>query len=402
MRVQWFGDPGPRGLTDRGPRNPPPLTANGYFYVQGNNRIFAQDAYNGRILWSLEVPNLRRVNIPRDSSNMCADDHSLYLAVRRRLWRLDAHTGALRQHYAVLGSTNHEWGYVASVGDQLYGSSVKQGSSYTLFDGPAYWYDSTAVADTAKVCSENLFCLDKSSGAARWAYTNGVIINTSIAMGDGSVFFVDSRNRALAGETTGRISNAALWTSNHLVALDAASGTVRWQQPLSLPATMYPVVLFLCFADGKLVLTDSSSQFHLFCHSATNGALVWSKTQAWSRNNHGAHMYHPIIAGNLLILEPNGYDLRTGALLKTGLPVRGGCSTMSAAANTVLYVNWDYAKGSMYFWDLDTDQRRPMAGLRASCWISFISGQGLALLPAASAGCSCRFPLQTSVGYSAP
>ncbi len=113
-------------------------------------------------------------------------------------------------------------------------------------------------------------------------------------------------------------------------------------------------------------------------------------------------MYHPIIVNNTVYVEPYGYDLATGNIVKSGLPSRGGCSTMSAAANTFLYINWDYDKGSMYFWDLDTNQRRQMAGSRSSCWLSFISGNGMALSPTASSGCTCRYPLQTSLGFSAP
>ena len=165
---------------------------------------------------------------------------------------------------------------------------------------------------------------------------------------------------------------------------------------------MFPIVVFLSYAEGRLLLCDSAGQFNIFCYSATNGTQLWSKTHAWSRDNHGAHMYHPIIMSNLVIIEPYGYNLQNGNVVKSGLPVRGGCSTMSAAANTVHYINWDYAKGAMYLWDLDTNQRRQMAGSRASCWLSLISGQGLVLSPTASGGCTCRFPLQTSIGYSAP
>ena len=113
-------------------------------------------------------------------------------------------------------------------------------------------------------------------------------------------------------------------------------------------------------------------------------------------------MYHPVILSNLVIVEPFAYDLNTGAVVKSGLPVRGGCTTMSAAANTVHYINWDYSIGSPYFWDLDTDQRRQMAGTRSSCWLSVISGGGMVMIPAASAGCACRFPVQSTISFSAP
>ena len=176
MRLQWFGLPGPRGMIDRGCRNPQPLSVNGFLFTEGLNRMSAQDAYNGRIYWSLEIPRLIRVNIPRDTSNTCADEDSLYVAVRDKCWRLDAYSGELTQYYELQspnGSTNHDWGYVATVTNRIYGSSMKHGASYTEYSGPAYWYDSLGTESTAKVCSDNLFCLSKTNGLPLWTYANG-------------------------------------------------------------------------------------------------------------------------------------------------------------------------------------------------------------------------------------
>ena len=79
MQVQWLGKPGADFGMDRNPRMPAPLAANGKLFHQGMNRMVAIDAYNGTILWSLEVPAMRRVNLPRDASNWCTDEeHQLY------------------------------------------------------------------------------------------------------------------------------------------------------------------------------------------------------------------------------------------------------------------------------------------------------------------------------------
>ena len=405
MKVQWFGEPGPRAFTDRQARNPTPLTVNGILFTQGNNRLAAQDAYNGKIYWSMEVPDLRRVNMPRDGGNWCADDTSLYVAHRDTLWRVANTTGELTQSYRVQANpANYDWGYVASVGDRLYGSSVKKNSFYTKFDGSwEFWYDSTsALNEIGKICSDNLFSLDKSTGQPLWTYTNGTVINSSIAIGGGRVYFVDCRNPAIRAYGSGRIDNTGLWQNNYMVALDAVTGALLWERPLSVPTSPYPAVFYLCYAGGKLVLNSSTTQYNVFAYSATNGAQLWTRTHAWNRNHHGGHMYHPVIVGNLVIVEPFAYDLNTGAVAKSGLPVRGGCTTLSAAANTVHYINWDYSIGSPYFWDLDTDQRRQMAGTRSSCWLSVISGGGMVLMPAASAGCACRFPIQSTISFAAP
>ena len=51
------------------------------------------DAHNGSILWSLEAPALRRVNIPRDCGNWCADSDYLYVAIKNSSWMLNAENG---------------------------------------------------------------------------------------------------------------------------------------------------------------------------------------------------------------------------------------------------------------------------------------------------------------------
>src|SRR4029079_9811477 len=123
-------------------------------------------------------------------------------------------------------TTNYEWGYVATVGDRVYGSSVKRGSFYTKFDGSwEFWYDSTsALNEIGAICSDQLFCLDKSTGQPLWSYTNGVVIDTSIAMGGNRIYFVDCRNPAIRAYPSGRVDQAGLWQNNWMVALDAVTG----------------------------------------------------------------------------------------------------------------------------------------------------------------------------------
>jgi outer membrane protein assembly factor BamB/SAM-dependent methyltransferase len=405
MRLQWFGLPGPRGMIDRGCRNPQPLAVNGFLFVEGLNRLCAQDAYNGRIYWSLEIPGLIRVNIPRDANNICADESSLFVAVRDQCWRLDAYSGQLTQYYALRPpnqSTNHDWGYVAVVTNHVYGSSMKRGAAYTEYSGPAYWYDSLGTESTAKVCSDNLFCLSKTNGLPLWTYAKGVIINSSIALGGGRIYFVESRNATARSQTTGRIASTSLWLDLYLVALDASTGAFLWEQPLSVSVSPYPAVFFLSYTAEKLLLTSSTSQFYLYAYSAQNGAPVWQKSHAWPRNNHGGHMYHPVIVDNTVYLEPYAYDVTTGGVVRSGLPARAGCSTMSAAGTMMHMVQVNYDTAALCFWDLATDQRRQMVGSRASCWMSIISAGGMVLSPTASAGCTCQFPLQTSIGFAAP
>ena len=400
MALQWFGKPGARGMIDRQGRNPPPLTSNGYLYVQGDNRIWGQDAFNGTILWNYEFPNeLRRVNTPRDGSNMCADDSSLFVAMRDRAYRFDGQTGRLIRSFLVINSDTANWGYIANDGALLFGGGTKPGSQYTKYKGTPYWYDSTGTQDTAKVCSENLFAIDKQTGLKKWEYRGGKIINTTIAIGDGRVYFVESNSSSLQNEPTSRIDSSSLWSSLRLVALNQQTGAKAWSKSITVNKSPYPAVFFLAQAKDRLILSYTTSRYYVDAFSSRTGSKVWSKNHSWNRDHHGGHMYHPVIVNDAVLVEPYGYRLSDGATVHRGLPSRGGCSTMSASHDTVHYINWDYDKGSMYFWDVKTNQRRLMVGSRSSCWLSLVSGNGMILSPTASSGCRCRYPIQTSIGF---
>ena len=401
MALQWFGKPGARGMIDRQGRNPPPLTSNGFLYVQGDNRIWGQDAFNGTILWNYEFPSeLRRVNTPRDGSNMCADDSSLFVAMRDRAYRFDGRTGGLLRSFPVIAGGVANWGYIANDGDLLFGSSIKPGSEYTKFKGTPYWYDSTGTQDTAKICSDNLFAIDKRTGGKKWEYRGGKIINSSIAIGGGRVCFVESNSSKIQNEPTSRIASSSLWSSLRLVALNQKNGAKVWSKSITINNSLYPVVFFLTQAGDRLILSYTTTRYYVDAYSTRDGRKVWSKNHSWNRDHHGGHMYHPLIIGDAVLVEPFGYRLSNGSVVHRGLPQRGGCSTMSASKDTVHYINWDYDKGSMYFWDVATNRRRLMVGSRSSCWLSLISGNGMILSPTASSGCRCRYPIQTSIGFT--
>ena len=98
--------------------------------------------------------------------------------------------------------------------------------------------------------------------------------------------------------------------------------------------------------------------------------------------------------GDTYYSDQRAFSLRDGKLLRTDLPERRGCGTMSAALNSIFYRHYYHGQ-----WDLQTNQRTQFEGLRSGCWLGMIPAGGLLLAPEASAGCSCENAIQTSVGY---
>jgi outer membrane protein assembly factor BamB len=106
----------------------------------------------------------------------------------------------------------------------------------------------------------------------------------------------------------------------------------------------------------------------------------------------------------IVFAEPLAYNLHTGARVtpagQTGewmLSPREGCGTLSASAASLFYRD-----GHPSFENLAPDAQRTRLNYisRPGCWINMVPAGGLLLIPEASSGCSCPYPLQSSFAYT--
>lgn len=397
LQVQWLGKPGADFGIDRNPRMPAPLAVSGKLFHQGMNRMVALDSFNGSILWSLEIPDLRRVNLPRDASNWCTDERSLFVAVRDRCWVIDHNDGSLLQTYSLptgIGRSPHEWGFVARLDEFLLGSVVRQGSSYRDFWGKNTWYDKTQGFGTGKVCSERLFAYDVTSAQPLWAYRQGLIVNTTVgAVGD-RVYFVETRNPTARKQTDRRLNDTHFWQDQFLVALNLQTGDTVWEQALD---TIDGVVVFFlaCTDDTILVSASAQGQYHLYAYEAETGQGRWANEHPWPSDNHSGHMQHPVLFDDRVFLEPCGYDLVTGKRLTEAMGRHEGCATYCGTEHALLFRG---PSRRIAMWDIREEKTTTWFNLRPSCWLSTIAADGMVLLPEGGGGCSCGNWLETSLG----
>ncbi|OAI49976.1 hypothetical protein AYO44_05970 [Planctomycetaceae bacterium SCGC AG-212-F19] len=411
--LQWFGQPGPRPMIDRHHRTVAPLYKTARLFIPGEDRVIAVDAYNGTILWDLEIPNSRRVVVFRDCSYLALTDEHLYAAVADRCLALNPQTGRQEQVFPVPPGPKgekREWGYVAATRELLIASAVKPGSSRRSqsfqIDSTETYYDFVPV-----VCSELLFGLNRKDGEKRWAYEpkSGLIINPTIALGAGAVYFIESTNAQTLKKPTSRANlKELLGSGSSLVALDATTGKLLWSKPGPFEAMQHNV--FLAYAEGKLVVvgtrnsgTDKKTatvfyDVHVF--DAQSGARNWFKTQDTTfkiGGDHGEQEQHPVVVGNKLYCEPYAYNLHTGEPLDWKWPwvgkKRSGCGTLSASASTFFFRN-----DTCVQFDLASNKLKTVTTeTRPGCWINLIPAGGLLLAPEASSGCTCNFSVQTSL-----
>jgi hypothetical protein len=161
-------------------------------------------------------------------------------------------------------------------------------------------------------------------------------------------------------------------------------------------------VLVLCGANAnghywKQFLSGQFSQRRLVALSARTGEQLW----ACDAN----YRHRPVIVGDVVIAEPWGFDLRTGRQKARSHPVTGAdttwqffrpghhCGAISACPQMLLM-----RSGFTAYYDLYEDSGiRHFAGQRPGCWINAIAADGLALIPEASAGCICLYPITCSL-----
>lgn len=392
MRVAWFGRPGPRPMVDRGTRSPAPLSINGRLFIQGDQRIFALDAYNGTILWTLEIPDLRRANIPRDSSNMVADDDRLYVVVRNACWVLDAQTGDRINTFFVTDDPSddrYEWGYLSRFGELLLGSAVRKGAAFIGADGE--WYDASNE-ESYKVTSDHIFSIDPETGKRDWNYRGvGPIINSTITVGDHQVYFIEGRSAQAISSKSGRLYKE-LQESQTMVALSALTGVRTWEGEVNVNEGRW--VLYMSYANDTLLVLSTTDQYHLYAFDAKNGQLLWNQDYKWYRDHHGGAMQHPVIVNDLVYAEPRVFRLKTGEPLDIAMPERNKCGIITASAHALLYRDFWHA-----MWDLEQNKRVDFYSIRPGCWLNMIPAGGMVLAPEASAGCYCTHPIQTSIAF---
>jgi outer membrane protein assembly factor BamB len=398
LKVQWVGRPGPRYQADRSGRKPSPLAVGGRLFLQGLERIIALDSYNGSVLWSLEIPGFTRFNVPRDAGNWCTDRDNVFAVVRDRVWQIDAATGQVVQFHSVAplerDDWQAEWGFVARSGGQLIGSSVKAGSSWAEYWGKEGWHDARSGPSTFQVGSDRLFAKNVEDGSDAWSWSNGVILNPSITIADGRVYFVECRHPDIVKSNDRRLGSPELWQQQYLVSLDASTGSKLWEKPID--TVDGNVAFYMAHAKKRLVIVSSAgTEFHISAYTDDGGESLWEQKVGWieGKGDHGKAMSRPAIVGERLFVRPQVLSLTDGKVLPITMP-GGGCGTYACTTDALFF-----RAGNVTVWDSESGKATAWPRLRPDCWLSTIPADGMLLAPEGGGGCSCGSWMETSIGF---
>lgn len=410
MRLLWFGEPGARRMADRHHRNPAPLYADGRLFIPGDQIVFAVCSYSGTPLWHKTAPGSRRLGTFLDSSNLSVDDQYLYWAVQNRCLRLSVTDGKENAAPLALPAEDAEkrhWGYIASVdaeGGSVIGTAVEKKAAYDemSYDGDLLlWYDSMEI-----VMGKSLFALNRQDGSLRWVYRNGAILNTTIAIGPKQVYFFESESRKALDNSTGRVPMRVFHEGDcYLTALNLSDGSVAWRKKID-PSNYYHIA-YLNYTDGKLLLSgnhciDKVIWYFYTCYNAEDCTPLWNgghKTDLEASGGHGEYNRHPTIVGSTAYIWPYAFDLETGKQNPDFVFSRGGhgCGNVSASDGALFFRGGNPQQRDLT--NVAAGPQKINSVTRPGCWINIIPAGGLLMIPEASSGCFCAYPLQTSLTY---
>ncbi len=428
LGVLWYGDPGPSAMINRHEAAGAPLSTNGRMFIQGTDKVMAYDAYNGNFLWELENPGAIRTGVfnNRETHNLAANDDTLFMAIENEVQALDAASGQLAHRYTVPESQDglaRAWAYVSVEGRQLFGTNtVRQELEEKM----------RRRGLTISSQTEAIFAYDLDSHELQWTYRGDNILHTTIAIGPDNVFFIDSaitpeerqalyqrdkdELKALTGEAAARAEKEMKELDARIaVCLDRQTGKVVWKKAVDVTDTTNVSAgggsLTVMYSDGDLLLCGANANGHywrqfLAGEFETRKLIVLdaaSGEQLWAKNAN--YMNRPAIIQNQVFAEPWAFDLKTGETKKRPHPVTGKesdwrfsrpghhCGVITATPNMMFF-----RSGFIGYYDLYADSgTQHFAGQRLGCWVNAIPGNGLVMIPEASAGCVCQFSIASTV-----
>ncbi|MDA1054643.1 MAG: PQQ-binding-like beta-propeller repeat protein [Planctomycetota bacterium] len=428
MGVLWYGDPGPAPMINRHEAAAAPLSTNGRMFIQGLDSILCYDAYNGTFLWEYKNPGAIRTGVfnNEETSNLAASADALFVAVDDTCTEIDAATGKVRAVYKTPASEDkipRVWGYVGYWNGMLFGTSTIRGDLEQSLRRRGH-----TVANT----TDSIFAVDVKTGERKWVYRGKNIMHVTIAIGDDRAFFIDSsisqqqRDELLRqdktelknlGEEEAKKKEAELKALDVrlAVAVDINDGNVLWSQAVDVTDCSYVGIgggqLTLIYQNGHVLICGANANGHywrqflsgqfskrrLLVLDAKTGEKLWSKD--------ANYRHRPIVVEDQIIAEPWSFALHTGEEKQRENPITGEetkwqfsrpghhCGMITATPNTLFF-----RSGYTGYYDLYSDSGvSHFAGQRMGCWVNAIPGNGLLMIPEASAGCVCQFSIEATV-----
>jgi outer membrane protein assembly factor BamB len=397
LSMFWFRDVDFE-IPNRHGQGPAPLVHRGCMVVGGVDGIACLDAYNGRTMWTFELPgNLadydgihHDVGVGEAGSNFCLSDDAVFLKNAGRCFRIDLLTGEVLGEFAAPVAEKGEsrnWGFLAYHDGLLYGSVLNDEHRVS----PRY--------SLTKLRTESVrfFALDAKTGEVKWQFDpKHSIRNNAIAVSGEKVFLVDRplvENDHVANPKRGGKHEAKLPADKVppgiLLALDSKTGDEIWRNEEDIFATQ----LAVSEAHSTLMMNYQAVRHSFFgLPSEIGGRLAGIDIETGKRRwDHAAtYQTRPLINDYTIFAQGGAWNLITGEEVPFEFERSYGCGQISSSTNLMLF-----RSATLGYKDLSRDAgTENWGGIRPSCWINAVPANGLVLVPDGSSKCQCSYQMR--------
>ncbi len=385
LSILWYRDL-EFAIPSRHGRAPSPLFDQGRLFHEGMDGVVAVDAYNGRELWRYDIPNVLKaydgdelMGVAGTGSNFCLGDDSVYIRDGARCLRLNAATGTLLGEFftpKTAEGSHPNWGYIAWSDGMLFGSTADADHVVTF-----RYVDRGGDMSKQFTESTSLFVTDSKSGEMLWQYQAAHSIrHNAIAVAEGKVFLIDRPIALFDREKKPATKDHPL---GKLVALDARSGKVLWQNEQEIYGTMLAVnaaydVIVMSYQPTRFRL-DSELGGRMTAFRTENGERIWEVDAKYESR--------PTLNDRTIYAQGGAWDLLTGQSIAFDFQRSYGCGILAACRDMLVF-----RSATLGYYDLSGNRETEnYGGIRPGCWINALPAGGLVLLPDATSGCECSY-----------
>lgn len=387
LTLSWFRE-SDFAMPQRHGRGPAPLFHEGRMFVEGLNGIRAADAYTGRPLWEVSLPDILKdfnadhlMGTAGTGSNLCLSADGVYVRTGDRCLRLDLATGRKLGEFKAPpapGGKAGVWGFLAVEKGTLYGSLANE-------EHVVKWRFAGKTDMSGQLTESGmLFAMDARTGDLKWTQpAKHSFRHNAIAIGGGKVFVID-RPIAEMDKLTADEKKPVEHPKGELLALDAATGRVAWKQEKDVFGT----VLVAGVRHDTLLMAYQATRFKLPSEKGgemaalqmSDGKPVWSKKAAYGSR--------PTLVDRTIYAQGGAWDLLTGEEQKFDLKRSYGCGQLAASSHLAVY-----RSATMGYKDFVSSKEGTSnyGGIRLGCWINAIPAGGRVLAPDATTGCTCSY-----------
>lgn len=432
LGLLWFGGNTHDDVLPRHAHGPTQLVVGGRLFLQGVNLLSARDVYTGMVLWRREFDDLgtfgvyydktynpdpadttyNQIHIPGANArgtNMVAAPDAIYLSRVDDCLALDPATGetiaTFRLPPGEPGGPAPGWAYLGVVGPWLLG-----GAEFAAFDPPPEPPKEgekpkppSPFASQDRTSSRRLVVLDRRTGEVKWQRQARLgFRHNAVCASDDTLFCLDIMPPVLAQqmERRGETPPAGL-----LLALDLATGEVRWQSEELVFGTWLSysrehALLVQCGRTSRDMLSGEPRDRMAVLRAAT-GEVLWDRQipHGGPVMLHGDRIILPTTVG-----QGRALYLLTGEPFQRPHPITGipetwtyfrryGCNSEVAAEHFLAF-----RSGAAGFLDLETlAGTGNFGGFKSGCTTNLIAADGVLNAPDYTRTCTCSYQNQASL-----